>query len=155
MAPHEEFLELCAAATAGELSVDEQARLNLHLAACPECRQAMSEFETATRATLSSLARDLPPTESTANDSWSVEEAESRFFKRLDREPKRTQHPPPTEDQPQGSMQGRRFAYRPSQIHWREVWMTFAAAVLLALALGITAYRSGIRRGVDTTRTTP
>jgi len=44
---------------------------------------------------------------------------------------------------------------RPSQIHWREVWMTFAAAVLLAVALGVTAYRSGIKRGADATRTTP
>jgi hypothetical protein len=155
MGPHEEFLELCAAATAGELSADEQARLDSHLAKCTECRKAMSEFDTATRKTLSSLAQELPPTESAASDSWSVEEAESRFFKRLDREQKQTQRPTPTEDQPEGSLQGRRFAYRPSQIHWREVWMTFAAAVLLAVALGITAYRSRIRRGADATRTVP
>ena len=45
MGSHEEFLELCAAATAGELSVDERARLDSHLAACQECRGAMSEFE--------------------------------------------------------------------------------------------------------------
>jgi len=50
---------------------------------------------------------------------------------------------------------GRRFAYRPSQIHWREVWMTFAAAVLLAVALGITAYKTGIKRGTDAARTIP
>lgn len=155
MGPHEEFLELCAAATAGELSADEQARLNSHLAVCLECRKATSEFEAAARVTVSALAEELAPKDDTAGDAWSVEEAGSRFFKRLDREQKQTQPATPREGHLEGAMQGRRFAYRPSQIHWREVWMTFAAAVLLALALGITAYRSGIRRGVDTTRTTP
>lgn len=155
MGPHEEFLELCAAATAGELSADEQARLDSHLAACLECRKAMSEFETATRETLSSLAQEVPSTGGAAGDSWSVEEAENRFFKRLDREQKRTQPPTPTKGQPEESVPGRRFAYRPSQIHWREVWMTFAAAVLLAVALGITAYKTGIKRGTDAARTIP
>jgi hypothetical protein len=155
MGPHEEFLELCAAATAGELSADEQARLDSHLAVCPECRQAMSEFEAATRVTVSALAQEPPPTKGTAADSWSVEEAESRFFKRLDREQKQTKPAATIESHSERSMQGRRFAYRPSHIHWREVWMTFAAAVLLAVALGITAYRSGIKRGADAARTVP
>jgi len=155
MGPHDEFLELCAAATAGELSVEEQARLDSHLAACQECRQAMSEFEAATRETLSSLLQELPPEATAANDSWSVEAAESRFFKRLDTEQKQAQSTTPKEERSEGSIHGRRFAYRPSQIHWREVWMTFAAAVLLAVALGITAYKSGIKRGADATRTTP
>jgi len=155
MGPHEEFLELCAAATAGELSADEQARLDSHLAACPECRQAMSEFEAVRRVTVSSLAQDLPLTDDSASDSWSVDEAENRLFRRLDREQKQRQPAKPRERHPDGSMQGRRFAYRPSQIHWREVWMTFAAAVLLAVALGITAYRTGIKRGTDAVRTGP
>jgi Putative zinc-finger len=155
MGPHEEFLELCAAATAGELSTDEQSRLNAHLAVCPECRQAMSEFEAATRVTVSALAQEPLPTDGAAGDSWSVEEAESRFFTRLAGEQKQTKPAGPIEGQPSGSMPGRRFAYRPSQIHWREVWMTFAAAVLLAVALGITAYRNGIKRGADAARTIP
>ena len=154
MGPHEEFLALCAAATAGELSADEQARLDAHLAACAECREAMNEYEEATRATVSALAQELPLKEGTAGESWSVEEAEKRFFKRLDREQKR---PPSLRSEmvTEGMMRGRRFAYRPSEIHWREVWMTFAAAVLLAVALSITAYRTGIKRGADTARTIP
>src|SRR5271155_3324338 len=43
--PHDEFLELCAVATTGELSEEEQKRLREHLAACADCRQALSEFE--------------------------------------------------------------------------------------------------------------
>ena len=155
MGPHEEFLELCAAATAGELSADEQARLDTHLAACVECRHAMSEYEAATRVTVSVLAQELAPTRDTASDSWSVEDAEKRFFKRLDKQQKRIEPAAPEEGPAEGLIQGRRFAYRPSQIHWREVWMTFAAAVLLAAALGITAYKTGIKRGADAARTIP
>jgi hypothetical protein len=155
MDPHEEFLELCAAAAAGELSADEQARLDSHLEMCPQCRQAMSEYEAVTRITVSALAQELPPTSDTASDSWSVEEAENRFFKRLDREQKQLRVPKSEQGHAEGLRVGSRFAYRPSQIHWREVWMTFAAAVLLAAALGITAYKTGIRRGTDDARTIP
>jgi hypothetical protein len=155
MGPHEEFLELCAAATAGELGVDEKARLDAHLAACPECCQAMSEYEAASRVAVSASAQELALTGGTASDSWSVEEAENRFFKRLDGEQKPPEPTKSEDEHAEGLMPGRRFAYRPSQIHWREVWMTFAAAVLLALALGITAYKSGIRRGTDAARSIP
>jgi hypothetical protein len=82
--------------------------------------------------------------------SWSVDKAEENFFKRLDKEPTaNTSGAGSAERVPAG----KRFTYRPSQIHWREIWMPFAAAILLALALGITAYRTGIKRGADTART--
>jgi hypothetical protein len=153
MGSHEEFLELCAAATAGELSADEQARLDGHLTVCPDCRRVMSEFEAARRTAVTALAQDLAPTGGTAGDSWSVEAAEESFFNRLHREQKQTQSATSGESRAEGPMPGRRFAYRPSQIHWREVWMTFAAAVFLALALGITLYRTGVKRGEDVART--
>lgn len=154
MGSHEEFLELCAAATAGELSADEQVQLDSHLAACPGCRQAMGEFEAAARVTVSALAQELGPTRGIASDSWLVEEAEKAFFKRLDREQKQTRVAPSREDDAAGLMPGRRFSYRSSEIHWREVWMTFAAAVILAVALGVIEIKTGIRRGMDAARTT-
>ncbi|MGB2663840.1 MAG: hypothetical protein WAK48_07545, partial [Candidatus Acidiferrum sp.] len=49
----------------------------------------------------------------------------------------------------------KRFTYHPSQIRWRVIWMPFAAAVLLALALGVAAYKSGVERGTDVARTLP
>jgi len=155
MGSHEEFLELCAAATAGELSADEQARLDAHLAACPECRLARNEYEAARRTAVTALAHDPALMMGAEDDSWSVEDAEKRLFRRLDREQKQEQSAAPEHGRAEEPKAGRRFTYRPTQIHWREVWMTFAAAVLLALALGITLYRTGVKRGTEVGQSIP
>src|SRR6266480_7781057 len=154
MIPHEEFLELCAAATAGELNLSEQARLDAHLAECAECRKAMREFEIASRQGVAALASELAPEKAETDNSWSVEKAEEAFFKRLDKESVR-QSAAAEGDREMSSNRGQRFTYRPSPIRWREVWMPFAAAVLLALALSIAAYRTGIKPGTDVARSTP
>jgi anti-sigma factor RsiW len=155
MGSHEEFLELCAASTAGELSVEERARLDAHLAGCPECRRAMDEYEAARRIAVTTLAEESVPIEGSAGGSRSLEDAEKTFFKRLDRQQKQAQSAASEQGHTEGLLPGRRFTYRPSQIHWRELWMTFAAAVLLSLALGITLYRTGVKRGEDVARTIP
>lgn len=154
MIRHEEFLELCAAATAGELNRGEQAKLAAHLAECAACRQAMREYEMASRHGVAALASELVPETAETDSSWSVEKAEEAFFKRLDREARR-ENAESGNDQGVSPNRGQRFTYRPSQIRWREVWMPFAAAVLLALALSIAAYRTGIQRGTDVARSTP
>ena len=41
--PHDEFLELCALSTAGELTREEQKRLQDHLEVCPSCREAVKQ----------------------------------------------------------------------------------------------------------------
>ena len=43
--PHDEFLELCAVSTSGQLSEAEHRRLREHLATCPSCREALKQFE--------------------------------------------------------------------------------------------------------------
>src|ERR1700758_2602117 len=45
--PHEEFLQLCAVSTTGELSDEEQRVLQEHVSICPRCREALGEFELA------------------------------------------------------------------------------------------------------------
>jgi Putative zinc-finger len=152
MTPHEEFLELCAAATAGELNPAEQANLDAHLTECAECRKAMREFEIASRHGVAALASGLAPEKTETDNSWSVEKAEEAFFKRLDKEAERQTAEGDKEERTPAN-RGQRFTYRPSLIRWREVWMPFAAAVLLAVALSIAAYRTGIKRGTDVVRT--
>src|SRR5947208_12731064 len=156
MGPHEEFLELCATATAGELSAREQAKLDAHLAVCPECRRAKSEYEAAAVKGLAALAEDLDAKDQEGSDrSWSVEKAEEAFFKRLDKEQENRESSRASYHPLDKMKVGQRSSYRPSQIRWREIWMPFAAAILLALALSIAAYRTGIKRGTDVGRSIP
>ncbi len=151
MVLHEEFLELCAAATAGELTAAERTKLDAHLAVCADCRKAMSEYEVVSQHGAAAMASQLTPEDTEADSSWSVEEAERNFFKRL----KSGQIGTGKDTEAEEAKQGQRFTYRPSQIRWQEVWMPFAAAILLALALGIAAYRTGMKRGTDIARTAP
>jgi len=148
MGSHEEFRELCAVQTAGELNKDEQEKLTAHLAVCADCRRLKSEYEAAAVAAIGELS------ESHSSDgdkvigdaSWSEEQAEEKFFKWL---AEQDSSPSATLSEGHRVTVGGRQTYRPSQISWREIWMPFAAAILLAVALGNAAYRSGAKRGTD------
>src|SRR5882762_2125277 len=153
MAPHEEFLELCAAATAGELNTDERAKLDAHLAECTDCRRAMREYEVVTTNGVPSLASELARNEESADGSWSVEDAEKRFFKKLDEKRGDVAGVEPARGIQ--TIPGGRFTYRPSQFRWREIWMPLAAAVLLAVPLGVALYGTGLRRGRNAARLSP
>src|SRR5271156_676475 len=61
MGPHEEFLELCAVSTSGDLTEEEQKKLRAHLAGCAECREALREFEAAVDVGVPLLASKLAP----------------------------------------------------------------------------------------------
>ena len=153
MESHEEFRELCAAATAGELSGDEQMRLSAHLETCPECRRLLRDYELITVKVMAAGAeeRDVAPKVG-LDSSWSTEAAEAAFFQRLEKEP---DWQAAAGNDGAELQTGKRFTYRPSQFRWREIWMPFAAAILLALALGVAAYKTGLKRGTDVARTFP
>src|ERR1700737_2255633 len=107
MSVHEEFLELCASATAGELTSAEQTKLDAHLAVCPDCRRAMSEYAVASQYGAAALASELAPEDREVDGSWSAEEAENALFKRIEAE----KDLPKTEleGQSEGAKQGQRF----------------------------------------------
>jgi hypothetical protein len=78
MESHEEFRELCALSTSGDLTVDERARLDEHLAKCPECREAIKEYEAAANIGVPLLLREMPEVHAglgrrpTAQANWNV-----------------------------------------------------------------------------------
>jgi DNA repair exonuclease SbcCD ATPase subunit len=149
--PHDEFLELCAVSTSGQLSEEEQNRLQQHLAVCPACREALREYE--------SVVSDAIPAIGAAQSSridpgpsWSQSKAERVFFQRLARE---------EGDQPGGSEKrnGVPAAFRrvlpiAPESTWRHVWMLYAAGILLFITLCLSAYRVGVRHGTDVAKST-
>jgi len=151
MGPHEEFLELCATTTAGELSADDQAKLDAHLPCAQTVRRAKSEYEAAANKRYGGARRRVwPDDEEGIDSSWSVGRQKKRFLKRLDKDRKI-----PIEPDAIGPIKRRPDSVSPTVLHKSgggKIWMPFAAAILLALALGIAAYRTGVKRGTDAAR---
>ena len=150
--PHDEFLELCALSTSGQLTAEESARLQEHLAICPFCREAVKQFDVVVSTTIPALAPDPENVES--DPSWSQEQAEAALFQRLTLEEELSTDRGGA-DQDSVSKAVRRAPLSASQSTWRNVWALCAAGVLLCIALGVSAYQVGIRRGVRTAAFTP
>jgi predicted nucleic acid-binding Zn-ribbon protein len=151
MSPHEEFLELAAAASAGELTQEERRKLDEHLAGCASCRETTQQLESTIRTAIPALAASVPQDDSKAHSAWSQDEAEARLFERIDREDrergkKREEFPPPQDEHHR--------AYFPSRIRWDHIGLSSAAIALFALGLGITAYRSSRKPAASTTTNT-
>jgi Putative zinc-finger len=150
--PHDEFLELCAISTSGELTGEESERLQSHLAVCPSCREAMQQYESIVGNTMPALA---PETESIESDrSWSQEQAEAAFFQRLTLE-EESLETDRAENEGASSKEGEKVRLSVSQATWRNVWTLYAAGILLFVALGVSAYQVGIRRGSGTAVVVP
>src|SRR5260221_9376854 len=75
MEPHDSFLELCALSTSGDLTEEEQKTLQGHLAECPECRQALKEFEAAAGIGIPLLHPHLDGSDSLESSSVFLESA--------------------------------------------------------------------------------
>jgi hypothetical protein len=152
MGPHEEFLKLCALAAGGGLTPDEQTRLDEHLAGCPDCREAMKQFETVVDQAIPALASELAPETAQEDPSFSQEAAEASFFKRLsDEDDKSRDHLREVDPwlSPLVVRRSRKFRRSFDRYHF---WVPLAAGMVLCLSLGILAYRMGKHRGFDVAR---
>ena len=143
MGPHDEFLELCAVSTSGDLTEEEQNKLQEHLVGCSDCRRALKEFQAAVDlgvpllasklSTLPSELSESPPAQRSrpALSRSTVSEKSNQKAESADSEVKRA------------------FAFSQingharSRVNWNYVWMPFAACIVLTIALGIYAYRAG------------
>jgi hypothetical protein len=149
--PHDQFLELCALSTSGELTGEEQKRLQEHLAVCASCREALNQYDVVVSKTISTLAPDPEYVES--DPAWSQEQAEVALFRRLTLEELGTDRGGADGDSASKAIGG--VPLSASQATWRNVWALCAAGVLLCIALGVSAYQVGIRRDVRTAAVTP
>ena len=77
MGPHDKFLELCAISTSGDLTDEEQKDLQAHLVECPDCRQALKEFEAAADIGMPLLHSQLSGRDSLEPDSIPIEAAKA------------------------------------------------------------------------------
>jgi hypothetical protein len=146
---HDEFLELCATATTGSLNAEERARLKEHLAQCASCREIMEQYQAIVDRVIPAWTADLAE-ENRAPSGWSLEEAELRLFARLGKsESSPIQKQSGVSQVPGGNPAPPVIPASSGDALWRHIWIQFAAAILLVAALGLIAYRTGIRRGID------
>jgi len=154
--PHNEFLELCAVSTSGQLTEDEQKRLQEHLVVCESCREILKQYETVVDRAIPAVAANETseyPAHVEPNSSWSEEEAEKAFFKRLEREQRG--EPEKSISTSEVFATSRLLPPFSSESTWRHVWMLYAAGILLFLSLSFYAYRMGVHRGADTAKLVP
>jgi hypothetical protein len=84
--PHEDFPELCALSTTGELTAEEKTRLNAHLAYCDACRQLLDQYERMVAMQIPALAAESYREQDEENGppgSWSIEHAEATLMESL------------------------------------------------------------------------
>ena len=91
--PHDEFLELCAISTSGELTEEERKRLEEHLAVCPSCCEALEQYQSVVDRAIPSIAASEEAENLERDPSWPQERAEKALFDRLAREGKRRPTP--------------------------------------------------------------
>ncbi len=151
--PHEEFLELCAISTTGELTEDEQLELREHLAVCSECRQALREFEVAADVGVPLLSAELAAPNLPERTSIAAEVPIPVSAPMLKIEGSESDHD--LAEHGTASILAHRNGHHRSEVNWNYAWMPFAAAVVLMVALGIYAYQAGRRHASPVVRVTP
>jgi len=152
--PHDEFLELCAVSTSGQLTQEEQKKLQEHLAVCSACRESIKQYEATVAHAIPTMAADEAPEDLEPGPGWSQYKAEAALFDRIAQEEKAgiLARGNRNADIPKTARLGGPFA---GETTWRHVWSLYAAGVLLAIALGVSLYQIGMRRGVDTAKVVP
>jgi hypothetical protein len=143
MEQHDEFLELCALSTSGDLTEEENRKLQAHLAVCKDCSQALQEFEAAVDVGIPLLSSRLggePVREYQVDRATPIGSA-LPDGSRSD-----------AGENPSSDSEKRPFSYAHrngcrAQVNWSYVWLPFAACIVLSLVLASYAYRAGKRNG--------
>jgi hypothetical protein len=149
MDPHDEFLELCALSTSGELTADEQETLAKHLKDCAECAKAVQQFEAVVDRAVPMLSPHLhddcdPPPNASADAV-----AEARLFERLSRE-RYTPNGSSSERSDRAPTLAQAKSGLRKSIERLESYLPYAAGIILILTLGLVLLRKDDKHVADT-----
>ena len=150
--PHDEFLELCAVSTSGQLTEEEQKKLQEHLAVCQSCRETLRQYQAVVGQAIPAIAANEKGESAEPGPAWSQQQAERAFFQRLNEEEKHKTHSfRGINDFPTDFYRHPPFS---NGAAWRQVWMLYAAGILLFLTFGFYAYRVGVHHPTDAAQQT-
>ena len=141
---HDEFLELCAIATSGELAPEDREKLDNHLAVCSRCREALVQYQDIVDQDLPIIAAMKHSEDISPGPGWSQEQAEKRLLEQT--------FPKSALSNRRGTVPGQSHGAstrQPSAPPGRAMALLYAAGIVLIVAFGVLAYRAGIRRGND------
>jgi hypothetical protein len=151
--PHNEFLELCAVSTSGQLTEEEQKKLQEHLVVCESCRETLKQYQSVVDQAIPVFVAKEASECLDAGPDWSEDQerqAEHAFFKRL--EGAQRGEPRKSTTTNGGPNPPYRLPPFSSESAWRHVWMLYAAGILLFVSFSFYAYRMGVHRGADTAK---
>jgi Putative zinc-finger len=150
MRPHDEFLELCAVSTSGDLTEEERKKLQDHLAGCSECRKALQEFEAVADIAVPLLSSELAPIPSRHGSPAPSEISGVTIVRGAPIDRKLRRGLPDS-----GAMTAYRNGHGRAPLNWNYVWVSLAAGVLLTVALGIYSFEVGNRRALEVVHVMP
>jgi len=141
--------DLCLDYLTGELPVDEKRSFEDHVDECSECRRSVQEYRTILRSGLSLVPDEAIDDLTLGSLPWSIDEGEKRLYAAVETQAgttgpfeyakdRMTLLPP---KKPKARLVNCLF---PSNLG---VHLAAAASLILALALGISMYRIGLKRG--------
>jgi len=149
---HEEFRQLCALATSGCLTDEEQEQLETHLVQCDGCRRALREYDRVARIGMPSLAENFPEGLADDADGWSEEAACQEFFERLDS----ARRGGSAGLDRQYGLAVRGIGLQSPRVKVRMPFaaraLPYAAAIFLATGVGWFGYRVGMERAASVAR---
>ena len=79
--PHDEFLELCAGSTSGQLNAAERKKLEEHLAVCSSCREALKQYQAVIDQVIPALAPEEMAQNIDPGPGWSQDRSEQLLFR--------------------------------------------------------------------------
>lgn len=152
---HDEYLEFSALSASELLSAEERRRLNQHLRNCPSCQETHAQYQAlADLGIPAAVARLEGNSAAHSVTDTELDESEAALFARLGEESLQINSTMQSRNAPehigtpfagQSDVRCEGGSENDSDL-WPEMWWQFAAAILLVLALGFSAYRVGLRR---------